>query len=319
MARAPGTRLEAGGRNMTEHLKARIGITTKNRPDYLPKCLNSCLAQTYKPKEIVVWDNSDDPEALTRNGDVMGQFPQVRWIRPEREVPYAVARHHMMAESGYDLYCSIDDDAWFMDTDELELAVRQFDQDPNCAGVAFDILSPDRPLTVTRRPPCPAMHFVGCGHVLRRGMVEAAGSYADFPGSYGSEEKDLCIRFMNRGWNIKFLPGVHVWHDKTSAGRDWGSQHRSGTLNDLIFGLVRCPAPELFYYLPGKAVNLIVWGLKGGKQERWSGFLGVWDFLRYAPGYWRRRQPVKRETFRKFFVSGRKSAPRPKDWDGRER
>jgi glycosyltransferase involved in cell wall biosynthesis len=305
-------------REATAPLRVRIGITTKNRPEYLTKCLSSCLAQTYEPKEIVVWDNSDDPEALRKNAEVENSFPAVRWIRPPVQKSLIQTRAEMMAIPGCDLFCSIDDDGWFMGTDELELAVEQFEKDPNCAGVAFDILSPDHPQLATRHSPLPTMHFVGCGHMLRRNMVEAAGSYADFPGSYGSEEKDLCIRFMDHGWNMRFLPGVHVWHDKTAAGRDWGSQHRSGTLNDLIFGLVRCPMPELFYYLPGKAVNLILWGLKGGKRERWSGFLGVWDFMRYAPQYWRKRQPVKRKTFRKFFASSR-SAAKPKDWEGKER
>jgi glycosyltransferase involved in cell wall biosynthesis len=305
-------------REASAPLRVRIGITTKNRPEYLPKCLSSCLAQTYEPKEIVVWDNSDEPESLRRNEFVAQQFPVVRWLRPETEKTLIETRKTMMSEPGCDLFCSIDDDGWFMGTDELQLAVEQFENDPSCAGVAFDILSPDRPSTLTRRTPCPTMHFVGCGHMLRREVVEAAGSYADFPGSYGSEEKDLCIRFMDRGWNMKFLPGVHVWHDKTTAGRNWASQHRSGTLNDLIFGLVRCPMPDLLYYLPGKAVNLILWGLKGGNKERWSGFLGVWDFMRYAPQYWRKRQPVKRETFLKFFASSR-GAAKPKDWEGKER
>lgn len=300
-------------------LRVRIGITTKNRPEYLPKCLSSCLAQTYEPKEVVVWDNSDDPEALRRNKEVAEQFPQVRWLRPEKEKTLIETRKAMMSETGCDLFCSIDDDGWFMGQDELSSAVEQFELYPNCAGVAFDILSPDHPSPATRRPPQPTMHFVGCGHMLRRGMVEAAGSYAEFPGSYGSEEKDLCIRFLDRGWNMRFLPGVHVWHDKTSAGRDWGAQHRTGTLNDLIFAWLRCPMPDLIYYLPGKAINLVLWGLKGGKQERWSGFLGVWDFLKFAPKYWKKRQPVKRETFREFFAAGRKTDQKPRDWEGKER
>jgi len=300
-------------------LRVRIGITTKNRPEYLPKCLSSCLAQTYEPKEIVVWDNSDNPDALSKNAEVARQFPMVRWLRPEITVPYAVARHRMMAEDNHDLYCSIDDDGWFTGTNELELAVEEFAADPQCAGVAFDILSPDRPSPVTRHPPQPTMHFVGCGHMLRRAMVESVGYYAEFPGSYGSEEKDLCIRFFDRGWTMKFLPGVHVWHDKTSADRDWAAQHRSGTLNDLIFGLMRCPMPDLLYYLPGKAVNLVVWGLKGNRQERWSGLLGVWDFFKFAPQYWKKRQPVKRSTFREFFAAGRSSKEKPRDWEGKER
>lgn len=304
---------------MTEKLKVRIGITTKNRPEYLSKCLSSCLAQTYGPKEIVVWDNSDDAVAIAKNREVAKRFPGVRWIKPAEEKTLIQTRAAMMSEPGCDLFCSIDDDGWFMGTDELALAVEQFELDPNCAGVAFDILSPDQPSPAARHSPQPAMHFVGCGHMLRRDMVETAGYYADFPGRYGSEEKDLCIRFVDRGWNMKFLPGVHVWHDKTSAGRDWGAQHRTGTLNDLIFALLRCPMPDLFYYLPGKATNLVLWGLRGGQQERWSGFQGLWDFLKFAPKYWKKRQPVSRDTFRKFFRAGRTSTQKPRDWEGKER
>jgi hypothetical protein len=45
----------------------------------------------------------------------------------------------------------------------------------------------------------------------------------------------------------------------------------------------------------------------------------VIDFFKHAPDYWKKRQPVKRETFRKFFAESRATATKPKDWDGRER
>lgn len=300
-------------------LKVRIGITTKNRPEYLPKCLSSCMAQSHEPKEIVVWDNSDDAEALEKNRAVARDFPGVRWIRPTEPVFYAEARHRMMAEGGYDLYCSIDDDGWFMGSGELTVATELFGNDPALAGVAFDILSPDRPAPVPRGEACAATYFVGCGHMLRRSMVEAAGFYFDFPGPYGSEEKDLCLRLMDRGGKFLFLPGVHVWHDKTTGGRNWKSQHRSGTLNDLVFALLRTPAPDVFYYLPGKAVNLVMWGLKGHPAERWSGLLGLLDFLRLAPSFLRKRQPVSRETFREFVAAGRGAGRKPRDWEGKAR
>jgi len=304
---------------MVEKLKVRIGITTKNRPEYLPKCLTSCLAQTYPRKDIVVWDNSDDPEAIRKNDAVAKNFPEVLWLRPERKKSLIDARTEMMSESGCDLFCCVDDDAWFMQADELEAGVREIEADPNCAGVAYDILSPDRSSPVSRTPPKATMFFVGCGHMLRRQMVKEAGYYGEFPGWYGAEEKDLCIRFMDRGWTMSFLPGVHVWHDKTTKNRNWAELHRSGTLNDMIFGLVRAPLPDLLYYLPGKAINLALWGLKGGREERWSGFLGLCDFLRYAPGYWKKRQPVSRKTFREFFGAGRACVDKPRGWDGKER
>ncbi len=303
-------------REVTNPLRVRIGITTRNRPEYLQKCLASCLAQTYEPVEIVVWDNSDDPQALELNARLASEFPQVGWGRPEAETTLIQSRVKMMAESGFDLFCSIDDDGWFMGTDELEIVVREFECDPECAGVAFDILSPDRPSAVARHPPRSAMHFVGCGHMLRRSMAEAVGFYFDFPGPYGSEEKDLCIRFLDKDWSVKFLPGVHVWHDKTSAGRDWAAQHRSGTLNDLVFGLLRCPLPDLLYYLPGKALNLALWGLKGTREERWAGLLGLADFCRLAPGLWKQRQPVSQAAFRKFFRGADSSRQRPRGWKG---
>lgn len=300
-------------------LRVRIGLTTKNRPEYLPKCLSSCLAQTYEPKEIVVWDDSDDPEVLKQTEEIKKQFPSVRWIHPNFRTTCNQARVQLMSEPGCDIFCSIDDDGWFMGTDELAVAVREIERHPDCAGIAYDILSPDRPTPVDRDSPQQTMVFVGCGFMLRGWMLKEAGYYGEFPGFYGAEEKDLCIRLMDRGWNMKLLRGVHVWHDKTTKDRNWGEMHRSGTLNDMIFGLVRAPFPDVLYYLPGKAVNLVLWGLRGSKVERWSGFLGLWDFLRFLPEYWGKRQPVSRKTFRDFFRAGRKCADKPRGWDGEER
>jgi len=304
---------------MSKPLTVRIGITTKNRPDYLPRCLSSCLAQTYPHKDIVVWDNSDDAEAIRRIDALAKQFPEVLWLRTETKKSLIDARTEMMSEPGYDLFCCVDDDAWFIQGDEIAIAVKLFGDDANLAGVGFDILSPDRSEAVPRAAPRSAMCYVGCGHMLRRSMASQVGFYAQFPGAYGSEEKDLCIRFMDLGLSMLFLPGVHVWHDKTAGQRDWAAQHRSGTLNDMIFALVRCPMPDLVYYLPGKAAHLVLWGMKGGKTERWSGALGLWDFFRYAPEYWKKRHPVSRKTFLKFFRAGRSTSDQPRDWSGRER
>jgi GT2 family glycosyltransferase len=306
-------------REVSAPLRVRIGLTTRNRPEYLTKCLSSCLAQTYEPKEIVVWDDSDDPEVLKATEEIKRQFPQVRWIHPTFRTTCNQARVQLMSKPGCDIFCSIDDDGWFMGNDELVRGVREIERAPDCAGIAYDILSPDRPNPVSHSSPQPTMTFIGCGFMLRGWMLKEAGYYAEFPGWYGAEEKDLCIRFMDRGWTMSFLPGVHVWHDKTTKNRNWAELHRSGTLNDMIFGLLRTPFPDVLYYLPGKAVNLVAWGLKGTKRERWSGMLGLWDFARHAPEYWKKRQPVSRKTFREFFRSGRQCADKPRDWDGKER
>lgn len=296
-------------------LRVRVGIVTKDRAEYLERCLSSCFAQSYEPKDVVVWDNSRELEVQKANAEIIARFPDVKHEVVDVELSLIDSRARMMEAEGFDLFCCLDDDAWFMRGDEIEMAVREFEKDTNVAGVAFDILSPDRPKEVAHEVGRDALGYVGCGHVLRRSHTLEVGNYAKFPGYYGSEEKDLCLRFLDHGWAVRFLPGVHVWHDKTTSGRDWGRQHRSGTLNDLIFGWLRVPMPEVWVYLPGKAVNLVCWGRKGGRQEFYSSLFGVWDFLKFAPSYWKKRQPVKRATFRKFFVAGRYAA-KPKGWQG---
>jgi GT2 family glycosyltransferase len=298
----------------------RIGIVTMNRPEELRKSLASCVAQTYQPVEIVVRDNSTDAVMRRQNTRVVAEFPGVRREEGAPEQSLIASRAAMMAAPGCELFCCIDDDAWFLRGDEVGLAAAQFTKTAVLAGLAFDILSPDRPEPVDRQlPGRNVMSFVGCGHMLRRSMVVESGNYAEMPGPYGSEERDLCIRFLDRGWEVRLLPGVHVWHDKSSAGRNWGRQHRSGTLNDLMFGFLRAPMPDVLYYLPGKAFNLVRWGWRGSKEERWSGLLGLCDFLLCLPRYVRRRAPVSRRTFREFFASGRRTSEKPRDWSGHAR
>ena len=297
----------------------RIGIVTRNRPELLRRSIESCRRQTYPRIEIVVRDNSDDVSAVRRNAATARDFPQVRWSRRAERQSLIESRADLMAEPGAEFFCSIDDDAWFLKDDEISLAAAYLQNGESLAGVAFDILSPDNSSPVIRCSPLPTMGFLGCGHMLRVRMVQEVGSYADFPGHYGSEEKDLCIRFLDRGWSLLALPGVHVWHDKSTAGRDWAAQHRSGTLNDMVFGLLRAPLPDLFYYLPGKAFKLVLWGLKGSREERWSGLAGLLDFVRHAPACLVQRAPVRRSTFRHFTGGDGGKTQKPRDWEGRVR
>src|SRR5437762_12405020 len=56
------------------------------------------------------------------------------------------------------------------------------------------------------------------------------GLYEANPGSYGVEEKDLCLRLLDAGYKIVKLSGVHVWHDKTeirSEERRVGKESRN--------------------------------------------------------------------------------------------
>jgi len=208
------------------------------------------------------------------------------------------ARNHMMRLPGADYFVSLDDDAWFLRGDEIAVAVEVLERRPQVAAVAFDVLSPSRQDPQAREDPRLAAMFFGCGHVVRLAAVRSVGFYEVTPGSYGGEEKDLCLRLIDAGYEIVFLPGVHVWHDKTLLARDFPAQHRSGVCNDLVMTLKRSPAFLLPLALLSKIYRHFVVSWRHGLVRPF--FEGFGLFLRAFPAVWRSRMPVRMATLRTF-------------------
>src|SRR6185436_8450655 len=103
--------------------------------------------------------------------------------------------------------------------------------------------------------------------------VRAVGPYEATPGRYGGEEKDLCLRLLDAGYEVIRVPGVHVWHDKTSIARVHPSQHRSGVCNDLVFTMRRTPMVLLALALTNKFCKHWMFSRRNGlSQSCWQGF-----------------------------------------------
>lgn len=274
----------------------RIGIVTHNRSEILPRAIESALAQTWPDKEIVVFDSgsTDDTTAL-RN-----RYSAVQWERSARNVGYLWARNHLMSSASADLFCSLDDDAWFVQGDELSRIVPLFENRPAVAAVALDILSPDKPAPSGRSGAVPAHMFIGCGHVLRLAAARECGLYVETPGTYGSEEKDLSVRLLDRGFEILKAPGIHVWHERSPVARDLPMQHRSGVCNDLAFALRRFPAPMLYWMLPGKVVNHLYFSAR--HKLLVPCFQGLDMFRRNFRAIAALREPVRRSAIREFYL-----------------
>lgn len=282
--------------------QVRVGIVTRDRAAALPRAIRSALSQSYPNTQVVVLDDgSDDTTPALRC-----EFPLAEWRRFESSRGYIEGRNELMRAAGADYYVSIDDDAWLVNGDEIETAVDYLEENAGVAALAFDILSPDRPHSRPRSVPRPIHMFIGCGHVLRTSAVAAAGFYTASPGTYGSEEKDLCVRLLDRGWDIRLFPGVHVWHDKTVLARNQEAQHRSGVCNDLAFALRRCPLPMLLGIFPIKLFNHIRFSIAHELFEPCIAGIGL--FSRHALPVWRAREPVRSRTFREFVRRSRCTA-----------
>ena len=169
---------------------------------------------------------------------------------------------------------------------------------PSAAAVAFDILSPDQPTAKPRGEPTPTRSFIGCGHLLRLSAVREAGFYASCPGSYGSEERDLCLRLLDRDCAVFLLPGVHVWHDKAWNGRDWYPLHKSGVCNDLAMAARRCPFPDVLAVVPYKILSHLRFGWKKRELLR-PALAGIGMFFLHFSQIIKSRRAVRRCVFKK--------------------
>lgn len=270
-----------------------VGISTYNRADILAKAIDSALAQRYPSLRVGVVDDgsTDDTPAI------QGRFPTVEWTRWDNQ-GYIPARNRLMLTAGTDYYVSLDDDAWFIEGDEIQVAVDLLERDRSIGAVAFDIISPDRPQPRPRAQPVAAAMFIGCGHVLRLDVVRAMHGYSEFPGHYGGEEKDLCLRMLDAGFRVIKTPGVHVWHDKTETARDLFSQHRSGVCNDLAIALRRTPLLLLPASLAWKVFRHLSFSVKRGLLS--ACLAGIGRFLQSFWSLLADRKAVKAKTLMEF-------------------
>lgn len=271
-----------------------IGVVTRNRAGILPKAVSSAVAQSCQQLEVAVLDDG----SVDNTPAVALEFPKVSWARWEQSAGLIVARNHLMRESSADYYVSLDDDAWFLQGDEISIAVNYLERHPAVAAVAFDILSPDRPNSVPREAPQTTAMFIGCGHVLRMSAVRSVGMYETSPGIYGGEEKDICLRLMDAGYQIVRLPGVHVWHDKTLVAREIPSQHTSGVCNDLVMTLRRTPAFLLPVAIAAKLYRHLQFSVRHGLTR--PCLQGFQLFVRSIPAVLRTRRPVRAATLRTY-------------------
>jgi glycosyltransferase involved in cell wall biosynthesis len=275
-------------------MKVCIGITTKNRCDILPKAIESALQQDYDDKEVVIFDDG----STDKTDSIKDQFPEVRWMQSEHSIGLLEARNALMYSTDADLYVTLDDDAWFLEGDEIRLAVDEFLKNDKLAVVAFDVLQrgTKRFNPVPRSKPIATNVFIGCGAMLKIKAVLESGNFVAFPVRYGHEEKDLSIRMIDKGYSLVFMPGVHIWHDFTPLERNLESQRTSLITNDLIFQYRRVPSVFVWVVL----ANNIIRKLRSNDDSYSITKNGIDAFFKQMSSQKDKIQRVKSSTYMKY-------------------
>jgi GT2 family glycosyltransferase len=252
-----------------------VGITTRNRHASLARCLASLRHIEHLAPEILVFDDaSEEPVAkmLTAFDLKAGATPsaveatasapkataspaKVRIVRDDRGPGNIVGRNVLMREATAPAVLLLDDDAALLDGASIERALDLLSKDENVAAVAFaqanddgapwpESMQPGRGQSIRY-----VAAFIGFAHLLRRDVFLRLGGYRESFVFYG-EEKDYCLRLLEHGLSVVYLPDALVVHAQDASGRTPQRYLRYVTRNDCLTAIYNEPLARVVWLLP---------------------------------------------------------------------
>jgi GT2 family glycosyltransferase len=271
-----------------EVVRISVIISTRNRAEQLPLCLEALMRQRDLPSqayEVIVVDNASRDHTRQVVGKIQQQSDRVRYLYEEK-LGLSAARNAGAAQARGEIICFVDDDAipapGFLEEVLLSFENRR----ATCVGGKIVAEWPDgaAPAWFTPR----YAHVVaqtsfgeaarrlarnefpfGANIAFRREIFQSLGGFDENLGKRAGnniwgEEIDLCHRLQGKGFAFFYNPRALVWH---VVGRGRATEHY---FIESIFGkgiteghqklTHRGPAVFTFYLLL-KAARLAVTSL----------------------------------------------------------
>lgn len=195
-------------------------VNAYKRPQVLGRALESVLAQTRKPSEIVVID--DDPQGSSEAVAAGFRDRGVRYHRNDKNIKLGLSRNvGMRLTTAPYLAFLDDDDVWFPEKLERQMAVLE-PAAPDVAGVTsnFEILDEGTNRLRERRGPSPAPDDVRYPEIMlcryirpstiiyRRSPIEQIGFNS--PRYDGYQNMEVITRLAREGYRMINVPDVLV-------------------------------------------------------------------------------------------------------------
>lgn len=231
-----------------------ICIATRNRRAELARTLGEIARLSPPPDEVlVVADGCTDGTVEW----VRGQYPAVRLIVHEEARGSIPSRNEMAEATRCDVFLSLDDDSYPMETDFLARVATHFAERPRLAVLSFPQRTDEFPATLTAKDFGPARFvgkFANSGAAIRRSAFTELGGY---PGHFAHmyEEPDFALRCVAAGWEVWEDTARTIRHHFTGTERNEMRNHQRHARNELWSVLMRCPAPQVFGVAAFRAVR----------------------------------------------------------------
>jgi GT2 family glycosyltransferase len=233
-------------------------------------------------------------------------------IRDEREVGNIVGRNRLVNDAASPYVLLLDDDAVVFGAGAVERAIAVLERDPDVAAIAFAQGEADgSPWPERMQPgrgdqPTYVAAFIGFAHLLRRDAFLRLGGYRESLQFYG-EEKDFCVRALEAGQRVVYLPDAIVGHVADPAGRSVTRYVRFVIRNDCLYSLYNEPWPLVAIGLP---IRLWRYRRMAGRDAASGGLRWILGELRRSlPEVRRDRRAVSWATIREWRRLSRTTAP----------
>ena len=277
-----------------------VTITTRNRPAALDRCLRSLAIAVDSLDAVIVVDDASQPpvDARSIREHAASLGIRIDLVRLDTHTGTAAAKNIAAERAATRYLLSLDDDAFLVTAAAVARAVALLDGDDSVAAVAF--AQADEHATrrqASQQPaagehPCYVPAFVGFGCLIRRDRLLEVGGYRGEFVIHG-EERELCLRWLDRGWRVVYLPDAPIAHVADGANRDARAYVRHVIRNDCLNALYNEPAPRALVSIPIRLLNFrrMAAGIPGGDPQ------GLGWILRELWARWpsirRERRPVR--------------------------
>lgn len=282
-----------------------VSITTRNRPAAVERCVRSLASIRDLVDGAIVLDDASAPPIdaarLKKAAEEAGVSLEL--LRNEVHIGTAAGKNAIARRARAPYLLSLDDDAFLIGDASVRQALAVLQHDPGVAAVAFAQSDqhgnryPAGQQPAAAEHPCYVPAFIGFACMIVRDRLLEVGGYREAFIIHG-EERELCLRWLDRGLNVVYLPGAPVAHLADAGNRDPRAYVRHVMRNDCLASLYNDPLARAIGVIPFKLWSFtrmraaVAGGDPGGL--RWI----VGELLRSAPAILRDRRPVRWRTLR---------------------
>lgn len=260
-------------------------ISVWNRRDDLRENLTAIRAQTVAPLEVIVVDNASTdgtPEM------VVDEFPEVRLIRMPHARFGACTTFNRGFASARGRWIGILDDDVVLPADWIERMLEESERESESTALfSSRVEEPEMPdwflASDGHLTPRYMSTFRGCASLGRADVLRQCGFYDEVLFIFGNE-RDLTARLLNRGYRVKYVPAVRVWHKAPFGMRKGKRSLYYHVRNFWIYAFKYVPLEEILKF----PFRFLVKGL-GGKGRSSAvgdavGTIGLFQEMRAVRG-----------------------------------